>query len=109
VVTLSFSQFLALYGWFALAVLLAFLLLIARFYQRFSGKRMYFSAYWIPLVCFGAAAIRYASIGSISGDPFAAVALLLGGITLLYLCGTLARYMLLTNVNQEQPDRQDHL
>jgi hypothetical protein len=84
--SLSLSQLLALYSWFPLAALLLMLLLIARFYEKFSGKRMYFQAFFVPLVLFGAAALRYASIDGISGDVLGDLTLTVAGLTLLPLC-----------------------
>jgi hypothetical protein len=84
--SLSFSQLLALYSWFPVAALLMFLLLIARFYEKFSGKRMYFQAFFVPLMLYGVAAVRYASIDGIVGDPFGDSALAAAGLTLIPLC-----------------------
>ncbi len=65
---LSISQFLVLFTWFPLALLMFFLMLIARFYQRFSARRTYYWLYLVPIVCYGAAAVRYASIDQVTGD-----------------------------------------
>jgi hypothetical protein len=84
------NQILLLYVWFPLAVVIAILLLIARFYQRFSGDQTYYPLYLIPLVLFGAGAVRYASIDQIAGDGLgdllmaAAGAMLIGLSALLY-------------------------
>ncbi len=64
----SLSQFLTLYLWFPLAFVLVFLLLIARFYQRFASERTFFEWFAIPILLFGVAIMRYASIGQIAGD-----------------------------------------
>lgn len=82
----SVSQFLTLYLWFSLAFVLVFLLLIARFYQRFATERTYFELYAIPILLFGLALMRYASIGHIAGDLlgdvlFGSAGLLLGGLS----------------------------
>lgn len=90
----AFNQFLVLYSWFSLAALLFFLLLIARFYQKFSGKRTYFRLFAIPLVLFGASAVRYGSITSIAGDPLGDLLAGLAGLMLLVMCGYLYRCML---------------
>lgn len=84
--SLSFSQLLALYSWFPLAALLLILLLIARFYEKFSGRRMYFHLFFVPLVLFGAAAARYASLDGISGDLLGDIMLMVAGLTLTPLC-----------------------
>jgi hypothetical protein len=84
--SLSLNQLLALYSWFPLAALLMFMLLIARFYEKFSGNRMYFKGFVIPLILFGMAIVRYASVDGIVGDAIADVALISAGITLVTLC-----------------------
>jgi glucose-6-phosphate-specific signal transduction histidine kinase len=84
--SLSLSQLLTLYNWFPLAALLMFMLLIARFYEKFSGRRMYYQGFVLPLVLFGAAAVRYASIDAIAGDVLGDLALLTAGLTLTPLC-----------------------
>ncbi|MBC8097984.1 MAG: hypothetical protein H7Y11_00950 [Armatimonadetes bacterium] len=92
--SLSLNQLLALYSWFPLAALLVFLLLIARFYEQFSGKRMMYGLFIVPLILFGVAAVRYASIEGIAGDEWADVALGVGGTVLLALCAMLYWRML---------------
>ena len=57
----SLHQFLTLYSWFPLAALLLFLLLIARFYARFSGQRMYHWLYLVPMIGAGIVVVRSAS------------------------------------------------
>lgn len=75
-----------LYLWFPLAVILVFVLLIARFYQQFSGTRTYFRLFLLPIVLFGAAAVRYASLEVVAGDVWADVLLGIGGLVLSILC-----------------------
>lgn len=99
--SLSFSQLLALYSWFPLAALLMIMLLIARFYAKFSGKRMYFQGFFIPVVFFGAAAARYASLDGIAGDSIGDAALMVAGLTLLPLC--IVVYLRMLRKNIEQP------
>jgi hypothetical protein len=91
----SLHQFLVIYSWFPLAALLLFLLLIARFYQKFSGQRTYFWWFLVPLVGFGAAAVRYASVDTASGDMLAALLTATAGAVLLALGQHLYRVMLL--------------
>ncbi|HEX2906868.1 MAG TPA: hypothetical protein VHO69_08415 [Phototrophicaceae bacterium] len=90
----SVNQFFLLYGWFPLAILLVFLLLIARFYQRFANEYTYFRLFFIPIVLFGIAAVRYSSIDTIAGDTLADLLLGIAGITLIALC--LFLYWLMT-------------
>jgi hypothetical protein len=64
----SFSQLVLLYTWFALAALIALMLVIARFYQHFSGEPMAYRLFLLPMLLFGIASVRYASIDRIGGD-----------------------------------------
>jgi hypothetical protein len=54
----AFGKLVILYGWFLLVGLIVFLMLIARFYQRFSGETTHFRLYLIPIVLFGIRAVR---------------------------------------------------
>lgn len=81
----SLSQFLTLYMWFPLAFVLVFLLLIARFYQRFASERTYFEWFAVPILLFGAAIMRYASVGQLAGDLAGDILLGIAGIALLLL------------------------
>lgn len=89
----SVSQFLMLYTWFPLAILLIFLLLIARFYQRFANEQTYFGLFLLPIVLFGMATVRYSSIDQIGGDTLADLLSAAGGIVLIGLCLLLYRLM----------------
>ncbi|KXK23615.1 MAG: hypothetical protein UZ15_CFX003000564 [Chloroflexi bacterium OLB15] len=60
----ALSQLLLLYSWFVLAALLTFLLLVARFYQKFSGERTYYKLYIVPILLYGAA--RFATLSLIA-------------------------------------------
>ncbi len=75
-----------LYGWFVLAALLVFVLLIAQFYQRFSGERTYFQWFALPIVLFGVATARYTSIDQVAGDGAGDLLLTIGGTALIMLC-----------------------
>lgn len=92
--SVSLHQFLVLYSWFPLAALLLFLLLIARFYQKFSGQRMYYWFFLVPLVGFGTTAVRYASIDTATGDLLAAMGSITAGGCLLWLSLHLYRTMI---------------
>jgi len=81
----SLSQFLTLYNWFPLAFLLVFLLLIARFYQKSVAEKTYYFWFALPILLFGAAAMRYASIDQLTGDPWGDLLLGIGGVALLTL------------------------
>lgn len=82
----SLGQFLTLFGWFSITVVLVFLLLIARFYQRFAGEKTFYEFFLIPIVLFGAAAVRYSSIDQMAGDAVADLLLAAGGLVLIVLC-----------------------
>ncbi len=83
---ISLSQLLALYTWFVLAAILAFLMLIARFYEKFSNARTYYRLFLMPILLFGAAAVRYASIDRVAHDPYADLLTASGGAFLALLC-----------------------
>jgi hypothetical protein len=82
-----------LYTWFPLAALLFLLLLIARFYEKFSGEQTYFKFFTMPIVLFGAATVRYASINRMAGDIWADVLMGMGGVILMVMCLLLYRRM----------------
>ncbi len=82
---ISLNQILLLYIWFPLAVVIAIMMLIARFYQNFSGDQTYYPLYLIPLVLFGVAAVRYASLNQISGDWLGDALSGVGGSVLIIL------------------------
>jgi hypothetical protein len=82
-----------LYTWFPLAILLFFLLLIGRFYQKFSGERTFFRLFSLPMFLFGSGAVRYASINRVMGDTLGDVLIGIGGGALLVLCLALYRRM----------------
>ena len=82
---LALSQFLSLFTWFTIATLLFFILLIARFYQKFSGEHTRFPLFGVVIVFFGIATVRYASLGRVSGDLVADSLSFLGGVLLIAL------------------------
>jgi hypothetical protein len=86
VAAVSISQFVMLYSWFALAAFLLFLLLIARFYQRFSNEQTYFRLFILPIVFFGMSTVRYASINQVAGDGLGDVLTILAGVSLVVQC-----------------------
>lgn len=87
------NQVLLLYTWFPLAAVITIMLLIARFYEKFSGDRTCYRAYLIPLVLFGVGAVRYASIDQIGGDAAGDLLVGTGGIILIALSLLLYRQM----------------
>lgn len=105
-VSLSLNQFLALYTWFPLAVLLFVVALIARFYERFSGRRTFFRFYALPVIGFGVGAVRHASVDVIVGDPLADAALAVAGGSLLLLVLVLYWRMMIQPSPDEEAARQ---
>jgi len=86
----AFNQFIILYGWFLLVGLIVFLMLIARFYQRFAGEKTYYQLFLIPMMLFGVQIVRRANF---SRDPFGSLSAALGGVVLLALSIILYRRM----------------
>jgi hypothetical protein len=84
--TITLSQVLTIYIWFALTIVLGILLLIARFYQRMAHEQTYYPAFVAPIVLFALASARNASINQIGGDPLADGLWFVGGVTLIGLC-----------------------
>ncbi len=91
---IALNRFLTLYTWFPLAALLFFLLLIARFYQKFSNEHTHFRFFLLPMILFGASTVRYGSIPALAGDALGDLLAAAGGVTLLLLCVNLYRCML---------------
>jgi hypothetical protein len=102
VTPLSLNQLLMLYTWFPLAALLFFMLLIGRFFEKFSGERTFFRLFIVPMFFFGAAAVRYTSINLVSGDLLGAMLLTAGGLMLIWLCAILYRRMLLRELHDHE-------
>ena len=71
--------------WVISVIVLVFLLLIARFYQRFAMERTFFEWFAVPILLFGAALMRYASIGHLAGDLAGDALFGLAGLSLLGL------------------------
>lgn len=80
--------------WFPLVIILAIYLLIARFYQRLARKRMFFWWYLVPMVFYGASAVRYASVDDIAGDVWGDGFAAIGGMMLMLLTGYLFFHMM---------------
>lgn len=90
----SLHQFLALYTWFPLTVLLAFILLIARFYQRFSGTVTYFWLYIPVIVLFGAFFVRIAGDEPLANNFVTDAISIITGAMLIFLSLLLYLYMM---------------
>lgn len=88
------ERVLTLYVWALICVLLLFLYLIARFYQRTTRERSHYRLFLIPLSLFSVAGLRYAWTGSIAGEPFGDLLLFAGGVGLFGLGFFLYRLMM---------------
>ncbi len=91
--TLSANQALILYIWFALAILLSLLLLIARFYQTVSQERTYYPGFGFVIIIFAAASARDVFVDSVSGDLLSDSLWLTGAVLLAAICVHLYRSM----------------
>lgn len=87
--TNALHQFFILYAWFPLAAFLLLLLLVARFYQRFSGEQTYFWLYLVPIIFFGVVAVRHAGSPNGQWDLVVSVVSAVAGVVLLFLVGHL--------------------
>ena len=84
--TASLIQLLTIFAWFPVAVLLAILMLIARFYQKQTGELTYYPLFGVPIVCFGLAAAQQARTSQLFSDPISDLLLFGGGVLLVVLC-----------------------
>ncbi len=73
-----------------LAVLVVFVTLIARFYQRFAGETTYFYLFAVPILLFGLQAIRQTNYPN---DPLGDLLAAAAGVSLIALCLLLYRRM----------------
>lgn len=99
--TIAVNQFFVLFTWFVLIALIMLILLIARFYQNFSGEATYFRWFVLPIVFLGIASVRYTSIDKLAGDEFADVLLGVGGLILLVLCSRIYWIMVIQRKNSD--------
>ena len=92
-VELSLYQALTIYAWFPLAFTLGTLLLIARFYERFSAAHTYWRLYTLPILGYAAAYVREAAL-AYHHDPFADTMQSISGLLVLLLVSRLSLLML---------------
>lgn len=90
---LALSQLLSLYNWFALTAILLITMMIARFYQRIFGDKTHFHLFFMPIVLFALAVVRYNSINQLMGDALGDVTSALGAALLIGLILRLYRQM----------------
>jgi hypothetical protein len=91
---LALGQLLSLYTWFVLTALILIVMLIARFYQQFSGVNTLYRWFILPIACFAAAVLRYNSVDRIVGDSLGDALAGVGGAVLIWLIVRLTRQML---------------
>lgn len=91
--SVSLHQFLTIYVWFALAVLLFLLALISQFYERLSNKQTFYRLFFIPVIAFAGATLRLTSQDRVTGDGWGDILLLVGGVSLAVLCVHMYRLM----------------
>lgn len=92
-VELSLYQALTIYAWFPLAFTLGTLLLIARFYERFSASHTYWRLYTLPILGYAAAYVREAAL-AYHHDSFADLMQAASGLLVLVLVARLSTLML---------------
>jgi hypothetical protein len=93
VAQLSLYQALTIYAWFPLAFTLAVLLLIARFYERFSAARTHWRLYTLPIFGYAGAFVREAAL-ALPDDALADLLQAASGGLLLILLVRLSTLML---------------
>jgi hypothetical protein len=93
VVELSLYQALTIYAWFPLAFTLGTLLLIARFYERFSAAHTHWRLYTLPILGYAAAYVREAAL-AYHHDPFADLMQTVSGLMVVVLVTRLSILML---------------
>ncbi len=75
------SSILTIYIWGVVCILLFFLFVIGRFYQKKSGRRSYYPSFFVPIALFAVAGIRYAFLApTIVGDIWGDVLRFLAGV-----------------------------
>ncbi|PJF39217.1 MAG: hypothetical protein CUN55_14995 [Phototrophicales bacterium] len=93
--TITISQVALLVFWFALALMIFIVALIARFYEANTQQKTYYRWYVFPVVLFGLSSIRYVSLDKWGHDLIADSLTFLSGLYLLGL--SLRLYHCMTN------------
>ena len=91
---LALGQLISLYTWFILTALILIVMLIARFYQQFSGINTRYRWFMLPIILFAASVLRYNSVDRIVGDAAGDLLAGVGGAALMWLIVRLTRQML---------------
>lgn len=91
---------LTIYIWAIVSVLLYFIFLIARFYERKSGRKTYYNAFLVAIGLFILSGIKYTlSPTIISGDTWADIIRFLAGL----ITGGFGLYLLKLMVGSRTP------
>lgn len=99
---LNLYQAVILFSWFPFSFALVVMMLIGRFYARFSGKRTYWAYMIVPLILYAVATVREARVAH-PGDPLADVLFGLGGGGLLFIIIRLYRWMMQKPISDVSP------
>ena len=78
------GNILTIFTWGGVSILLLFLFVIARFFERKSSRSSYYPLFLFPIVLFLGSAIRYIITDDFVGDPWADLGRVLGGVM---VCG----------------------
>ncbi len=90
---ITIYQALILFSWFPLSFTIVVMMLIGRFYARFSGRRTDWPYLVIPMVLYALATVREARIG-FPGDPLADLLQAAAGVGILFFVLRLYRWMM---------------
>ena len=90
---MSAHQFLTIFTWGGVAMLIGMMAFIARFYERLSNERTYFQFFLVPASALLLGALRLASVDLMVGDVWGEIGLFVGGISLTALCWHVYRLM----------------
>ena len=84
---ISINLVLMTYSWVIIAILLFFLFLIARFYERKAHQRSYYQLFLLPLIPFLLGTLRYDFLftGNFVGDLLGDALFFAGGMTAIIL------------------------
>jgi len=90
---ITLYQALILFSWFPLSFMMVVMMLIGRFYTRFSGRRTDWQYLVVPLILYAIATVREARSG-FPGDPLSDLIQAVAGVAVLFLVMRLYRWMM---------------
>lgn len=91
-----------LFSWFPLSFTMVVMMLIGRFYARFSGKRTDWPMLLVPLILYALATVREARVGA-PGDALADVLFGMAGGVMLFIVIRLYRWMMQKPIDSLTP------